>query len=283
MTMVSEKQREEWDKIIKSVFSEQRMTALALMILPLLFIELTVDLTSDQLFAIQFTDWVIWAIFVAEFSSKFYIARSKWGFLKKNPWETAIDLTIILSPLVIMLSPLIEFAPTAPVVRLVRELRIERLLKAGAYSTRGMFGLRRLSASFYKNKFYHYIIFTAIATLIGSSLIYRLERPINPYFTDYWSALWWCLVTVLTVGGMAATPVTTSGRLVAGGLMAIGIGFVAVLTANFAAFFLEQHTHVEKETTLNSRVMLLLKRNKEVEGELKHLLEEVKKLEREKQ
>lgn len=278
--MIPERTREAWERAIYHVFSEQRMTALALLILPLLFIELTVELAPEQFLAIQAADWIIWSVFVAEFASKFYIAKTKWTFLARSPLETGIDLVIILSPLVLLLSPLVGYAPTAPAFRLARELRLERLLKAGAYFLRGAVGLRRLSATFYKHKFYHYVLFACIATLIGSSLIFRLEHGVNPYFLDYWGALWWSLVTVLTVSGLAGAPVTTAGRLIAGALMVIGIGLLAVLTANIAAFFLEQRGEAERGAPLRRRVDSLLRRSEEITKELRGLLEELREEER---
>ncbi len=277
--MVSEKEREKWERAVYHVFSERRMTALALMILPLLFVELTVELTPEQVFAVEVADWVIWSLFVAEFLGKLYVAKNRAAHLINHPIDTVVDVVIVFSPIALLIPALVEFAPTAPLFRLLRDLRLERVLKAGAYTTRGAFGLKRLSAAFYEHKFYHYALFTAIATVVCSALIFRVEHGLNPYFADYWSALWWSLVTVLTVGGLAATPVTLSGRAVAGVLMLFGIGFVAVLTANIAAFFLEQHSHVEKDIPLHARVSMLLKRNKEIGEELEDLVGDLKKVE----
>lgn len=281
--MVSERERERWERAIHHVFSERRMTALALLILPMLFIELTVDLTPEQLTVMQLADWAIYSVFVAEFTSKLYIAKSKWESLTRNKFETILDIIIVFSPLALVFSPVMEFAPTAPVLRLARELMLARLLKVGAYTARGAMGLKKLSAAFYEHKFYHYALLTGIATLIGSSFIFRLEHGVNPYFGDYWAALWWSLVTVLTVGGMAATPMTSSGRLVAGGLMVIGIGFVAVLTANIAAFFIEHHGEEERAHPLQQRVNSLYKRTKEMAKELHELSDELKEIEERKQ
>jgi len=275
--MVSERDREKQERAVYRVFSEKRMTALALLILPLLFIELTVELTPIQTTAIEAADWIIWALFVAEFTSKLYVARSTLGFLTANPFERVVDLTIIFSPVLLLLSPLVEFAPAVPLFRLLNELRFERLLKAGAYGARGAFGLKKLSAAFYEHRFYHYMLFTIIATLIASSLIFSAEHAANPYYYDYWSALWWSLVTVLTVGGLAATPITLTGRVIAGGLMLLGIGLIATLTANIAAFFIEEHEHTERETPLERRVVNLLRHNKEVQEELEDVLGDIRK------
>jgi voltage-gated potassium channel len=56
---------------------------------------------------------------------------------------------------------------------------------------------------------------------------------------DLGDALWWAVVTVTTVGYGDITPKTAMGRLVAFGVMLVGISFVSILTANIAAFFVE--------------------------------------------
>ncbi len=53
-------------------------------------------------------------------------------------------------------------------------------------------------------------------------------------------ALWWAVTTVTTVGYGDQFPVTPAGRGIAAFLMLSGIALFGVLTANIAAFFVEQ-------------------------------------------
>jgi voltage-gated potassium channel len=53
-----------------------------------------------------------------------------------------------------------------------------------------------------------------------------------------WDGVWWAVSTMTTVGYGDEFPVTVAGRLLAMGLMIIGIGFIAVLTGAVAERFL---------------------------------------------
>jgi voltage-gated potassium channel len=61
-------------------------------------------------------------------------------------------------------------------------------------------------------------------------------------------ALWWAMTTVTTVGYGDRFPVTSSGRLVAVGLMIAGIALLGTVTATLASWFVEQISDTERET-----------------------------------
>jgi voltage-gated potassium channel len=61
-------------------------------------------------------------------------------------------------------------------------------------------------------------------------------------FHNYWDGIWWAICTVTTVGYGDLYPHTTTGRVVAILLMAVGIGFVSVLTATIASRFVKADT-----------------------------------------
>ena len=59
--------------------------------------------------------------------------------------------------------------------------------------------------------------------------------------------MWWAITTVTTVGYGDLYPESHAGRILAVAVMVIGIGFVAVLTANIASYFVEKDTNKESE------------------------------------
>jgi hypothetical protein len=75
--------------------------------------------------------------------------------------------------------------------------------------------------------------------------------------------IWWAVVTVTTVGYGDLAPTTVAGRIVAIVLMFVGIGFLSVLTATIASFFVKSERSPESEEILSA-----LQR---VEGELAEL------------
>ncbi len=78
------------------------------------------------------------------------------------------------------------------------------------------------------------VVLTAV--LGGSAVIWLLDRR---DFPDYWTALWFTLQTVTTVGYGDVTPHTAIGRAVAGVVMLVAIAFVTVMTAAVTSAFVE--------------------------------------------
>jgi voltage-gated potassium channel len=57
-----------------------------------------------------------------------------------------------------------------------------------------------------------------------------------PTFGD---AVWWACATLTTVGYGDVTPVTSMGRLIAVGVMMIGLGLLGAVTGTFASWLLQ--------------------------------------------
>ena len=65
--------------------------------------------------------------------------------------------------------------------------------------------------------------------------------------------VWWALTTVTTVECGDRSPVTTTGRAVAGGLMLAGIALLGRVTATSASWFIERVAEVEQESEAATR------------------------------
>jgi Ion channel len=61
-----------------------------------------------------------------------------------------------------------------------------------------------------------------------------------------WDGMWWAVVTVTTVGYGDLYPETFAGRVIAMGLMLVGIGFISVLTAALATRFIQTDTQSDE-------------------------------------
>ena len=83
----------------------------------------------------------------------------------------------------------------------------------------------------------------------------------EPQIKTFGDGIWWALVTITTVGYGDITPLTTTGRIVAAGLMFIGLGLIATVTAivsaKFIANYVDHHTNddvLEKLEELESEI-----------------------------
>lgn len=77
--------------------------------------------------------------------------------------------------------------------------------------------------------------------LVVSWLVYRVEHKAQgANITTFADAVWWGVVTFLTVGYGDKYPVTNEARVWAGSLMFVGVFGVAIITSKISSYFLEQ-------------------------------------------
>src|SRR4029079_6524522 len=69
-------------------------------------------------------------------------------------------------------------------------------------------------------------------------------------FPSTWDGIWWAMVTVTTVGYGDIYPKTIDGRIIAMVVMLFGIGFLSVLTATVASYFVKTDRGGETERIL---------------------------------
>ena len=74
-----------------------------------------------------------------------------------------------------------------------------------------------------------------VIMLAAGPVMYLLERGRNPHFRSAEDGLWWSLVTLTTIGYGDVYPITRAGRLLASGVVLIGIGLVGLVTGKIAS------------------------------------------------
>ena len=112
-----------------------------------------------------------------------------------------------------------------------------------------------------------YIIYTSLAILIISAAMYSVSEHVS-----YGRSLWWAIATATTIGYGDISPHTVLGKFAAILLMIIGIGFVGVLTRSRTNFFTQDHTK-DRMTTVLNKLDQLEKANRELQAEVRHLVQ----------
>lgn len=174
-------------------------------------------------------------IFLVEYLIKLWIAPRKWYFVKTN-W---IDLLAIF--------PVLRIFRIGRAVRLLRLLRLLRLMRIGQLMQQRVSGLsdelQRRSAE--NLIIIVYLLFSLIFGTIG---VMVFEKGHNDGFQTLGDGLWWCVVTLTTVGYGDISPQTTGGKVVAVIIMFIGLSFYALLTGLLSTIIIERTQRNEAES-----------------------------------
>lgn len=180
------------------------------------------------------TGWFFWAdiiitaLLAAEYFSKLWIApKGRRWFFVRNTWIELISLLPVLR-----IFRLFRVFRTLRIFRLMRVLRTVRLMRSGDLMARV---LRGYSSDIAENRAGNLIIATyfVAAMLFGTVGILIFEKGADSQLDTMSEALWWCVVTLSTVGYGDVVPQTPGGRIVAGMVMVLGLGFWSVMIGVF--------------------------------------------------
>jgi voltage-gated potassium channel len=204
----------------------------ALLVVPVIFIEERAVSAAWQTVA-AVANWIIWGLFVAEYSVVVALAADRWKYTKRA-W---LDVFIIVSSF-----PLLGVAVTRllRLVRVVRVFRLLRLVRLAAVISRG----GAAAGVIFRKRGLGYIVVLTLLIAMGVGGVFALVEG-----SAVVDGLWWAIVTLTTVGYGDMFPVTPAGRMAAAVLMLLGIGFVAVITASVAAHFVgsDQESELTEE------------------------------------
>lgn len=78
-----------------------------------------------------------------------------------------------------------------------------------------------------------------------ATIIWLLEKDVNPKIANYMDALWWSFSTTSTVGYGDIVPVTILGKLFGIALMLIGVAIFAIYTALFARTIIDDENYMD--------------------------------------
>ena len=193
-------------------FWENSLTVLALVYLaafsyPAFVAEISIT-TQNQLEIVQ---WSIWALFALDLFIGIWASSNKKSYLKSHPLE--------------ILSVALPF---------LRPLRLLRVITFGALVIQKVAVGKHLAITF------KVFLFSILIAYIAAVQITITERDVpTSNIKSFGDGLWWAVTTVTTVGYGDKFPTTSMGRVLAVGLMLVGISLMGVITASVAAWFVK--------------------------------------------
>lgn len=197
---------------LKTIIYEAFMAGLAFLAVFLVFFEAARPLTAQQVRFFYALDYFILAIFALDYFYRFFKAVDKGLYIKTN---------------------IVELLAIMPFHSSFRLFRLFRLLRLFKYTRRLWVSLKEI---LFTNGLVYFIIAALFFIGVGAYLIMLVEQNIDTFS----EALWWALVTITTVGYGDITPVTPTGRVIAGVLMVVGIGFLGIFTSSLASYFVQK-------------------------------------------
>ena len=224
--------------------------------------EYQIPVYSNLWWVLACIDACLIAFFVADLLEDYGRCNDKGWWMKRHGWEF-----IGLVPMIIAALPFLSSAPMLRLLRLTRAFNgIFRLIGAS----------RRSNEITIHRQVLHLLLIVAVLILAGAFFVYIFEKEYydnNCNTTDppdvcsnvvnnFPSAIWWAFVTTTTVGYGDLSPVTWPARIVASGLMMIGIGLVGTLAATLSQLFYSTKMEITgaDETTGDTDVLEQLER-----------------------
>ncbi|MEO8772801.1 MAG: ion transporter [Gelidibacter sp.] len=182
---------------------------------------------------LNIAEWVITIVFTIEYIARIISVKRPLRYIFS--FYGVIDF---LSTIPKYLS-LIFFGTQAFIaLRAFRLLRVFRILKLTRYLGASNILASSLKAS--KAKIFVFLFAVLIVSIIFGTLMYIIEGEASG-FTSIPVSVYWCIVTLTTVGFGDIAPVTALGQFIASIIMILGYGIIAVPTGIVSAEFVSQN------------------------------------------
>ena len=167
-------------------------------------------------------EWMITIFFTIEYILRI-ICNPKW----KRYIFSFYGIIDLISILPVYLSFFVVESKFLSIIRILRLLRIFRILDLVQFTQQANQLRKALKNS--QTKILVFIYFVLVLSVILGALMYMIE-PHDKAFTSIPRSIYWCIVTLTTVGYGDVVPTTTFGQIMASIIMILGYGIIAVPT-----------------------------------------------------
>jgi voltage-gated potassium channel len=170
-------------------------------------------------------EWTFTILFTIEYAVRLIVVRRRVEYA--TSFFGVVDALSIIPTYLTLILPGAQFLV---VVRVLRLMRVFRILKMIRHVSQANLLMRAMKAS--STKITVFLLFILTVTLILGTLMYIVEGVIagNSGFSSVPQSVYWCIVTISTVGYGDITPVTALGKAIATFVILIGYGTIAVPT-----------------------------------------------------
>jgi len=212
---------------------------LILIVLSVIFvmIESIPGLSENIYYLLSIGEWVITIFFSVEYILRIISVKKPFRYIFS--FYGIIDL---LSTIPLYLSFILVGSNYLITVRALRLLRVFRILKITRYLGEANRLRRALHQS--RPKILVFLFAVLIVAIIAGTVMYLVEGEENG-FTSIPRSVYWCIVTLTTVGFGDIAPVTPLGQFIATIIMILGYGIIAVPTGIVSAEFTKASEHVD--------------------------------------
>jgi voltage-gated potassium channel len=167
-------------------------------------------------------EWIITVFFTLEYFVRILVIKKPKSYVLS--FYGIIDLAAILP---MYLSLVFSGTTIFGIVRALRLLRLFKILNHPMFSGQSLHLRTALYAS--RGKIVVFVYFVLIISVLVGFLMYLIEGK-ESGFTSIPTSIYWCIVTLTTVGYGDISPVTPLGQLLATFIMVLGYGIIAVPT-----------------------------------------------------
>ncbi len=181
---------------------------------------------------LNISEWVITILFSIEYIARIISVKRPWRYIFS--FYGVVDL---LSTLPKYLSLIFVGTHALVALRALRLLRVFRILKLARYLGASNMLANALKAS--RAKIFVFLFAVIIICVIFGTLMYLVEGEASG-FSNIPISIYWCIVTLTTVGFGDITPITPVGQFIAAIIMILGYGIIAVPTGIVSAEYAAQ-------------------------------------------
>ncbi|MCH4552931.1 ion transporter [Aestuariibaculum lutulentum] len=205
----------------------------------LVMLESVKSIDSKYHTILNVSEWIITVLFSIEYIARIVTVRKPFKYIFS--FYGIIDL---LSTIPKYISLFFGGIHALAALRALRLLRIFRILKLARYLGASLRLLSALRAS--RAKISVFLFTVVIIAIILGTIMYLVEGEENG-FSNIPKSVYWCIVTLTTVGFGDIAPQTPLGQFIASLVMILGYGIIAVPTGIVSAEYTSQIKKDENE------------------------------------